>query len=111
MPSNFDEILGAAKAKPTPEVETEPTPSPAPAPKTRKTAKKRSPSPLPKQEKKTAMQQLIDKQAEKEPTVRITIDIPKSLHRRLSMFCAQNQTKKATVVRALLDEALQDIED
>ena len=43
---------------------------------------------------------------EREATVRITVDLPESLHKRLSIYCATSGNKKAEVVRVLLDEYL-----
>jgi hypothetical protein len=47
----------------------------------------------------------------KESTTRLTVDLPDSLHRRLSILAAKTGRKKAEIVRMLLDEALPDIED
>lgn len=42
----------------------------------------------------------------KESMKRLSIDIPASLHRELMMYCVQNETKAAQVVRGLLEEIL-----
>jgi KilA-N domain len=47
----------------------------------------------------------------KEPTVRLTIDLAESLHRKLSLLCARSGRSKADIVRMLLEEALQDVDD
>ncbi len=47
----------------------------------------------------------------KEPTVRITVDLAESMHRKLSLLAAQTGRKKAEIVRFLLDEALQEVEE
>lgn len=39
-----------------------------------------------------------------EPTVRMTFDLPKSLHRRVMLDCATNGVKMATVIRQMLEE-------
>ena len=39
-----------------------------------------------------------------EPTIRLTVDIPESLHSKLKAACAQNQQKIADVVRVMLEE-------
>lgn len=67
-----------------------------------------SPSP----EKTPSSSRLIDKlQAPpKEATVRFTVDLPESMHRKLSILAARTGKKKAEIVRLLLDETLQDIE-
>ncbi|NET31355.1 MAG: hypothetical protein F6K19_05055 [Cyanothece sp. SIO1E1] len=46
----------------------------------------------------------------KEATVRFTVDMPESMHRKLSLLAAQTGKKKVEIVRMLLDEALQDVE-
>jgi hypothetical protein len=45
---------------------------------------------------------------EKEATVRITVDLPKSMHQKLSMLSARTGKKKAEIVRMLLDDVLDD---
>jgi hypothetical protein len=45
---------------------------------------------------------------EKEATVRITVDLPKSMHQKLSMLSARTGKKKAEIVRMLLDNVLND---
>jgi hypothetical protein len=47
----------------------------------------------------------------KESTTRLTVDLPDSMHRRLSILAAKTGRKKAEIVRMLLDEALPGIED
>jgi len=42
--------------------------------------------------------------------IRLTIDLPKSMHRKLSVLAAKTGRKKAEIVRLLLDEAL-DVEE
>ena len=47
---------------------------------------------------------------DKEPTVRLTVDLSASLHRKLSLLAAKTGQKKAAIVRLLLNDALNDIE-
>jgi hypothetical protein len=47
----------------------------------------------------------------KEATTRFTVDLPLSMHRRLSILAAKTGRKKAEIVRMLLDEALSEVED
>jgi hypothetical protein len=47
----------------------------------------------------------------KEATVRITVDLAESMHRKLSLLSARTGKKKAEIVRFLLDEALKNVED
>lgn len=46
----------------------------------------------------------------KEATVRFTVDLPLSMHRKLSLLAARTGKKKAEIVRVLLDETLKDLE-
>ena len=46
-----------------------------------------------------------------EATKRFTVDLPESMHRKLSILVAKTGRTKADIVRVLLDEALKDIED
>ncbi len=46
----------------------------------------------------------------KEPTIRFTVDMSESLHRKLSMLAARTGRKKVDIVRMLLEEALKDVE-
>ena len=47
----------------------------------------------------------------KEATVRFTVDLPESMHRDLSILAAKRGVSKADIVRLLLDDALQDVND
>lgn len=47
----------------------------------------------------------------KEPTVRFTVDLSESMHRKLTMLAAKTGRKKADIVRLLLDEALIDVDE
>jgi hypothetical protein len=47
----------------------------------------------------------------KEATVRFTVDMPESMHRKLSMLAAKTGRKKVDIVRLLLEEALKDVEE
>jgi hypothetical protein len=42
------------------------------------------------------------------PTVRLTVDLPQSTHKKLSILCANTGMKKIEVVRMLLNDALKD---
>jgi len=50
-------------------------------------------------------------QSSKEPTIRLTADLPESMHRKLSVLAAKTGRKKVEIVRMLLDEALKDIDE
>ena len=45
----------------------------------------------------------------KEATIRFTVDLPASMHRKLSLLAARTGKKKAEIVRVLLDEALEEV--
>lgn len=47
----------------------------------------------------------------KEGTKRFTIDLRESVHRKLSILAAKTGRSKADIVRMLLDEALEDINE
>jgi hypothetical protein len=47
----------------------------------------------------------------KEATVRLTVDLTESMHRKLSLLSARTGRKKAVIVRMLLEEALEDVND
>ena len=60
--------------------------------------------------KKTSIVNKLQEE-EKEPTVRLTVDLPQSKHRKLSILAAKTGKKKAEIVRLLLDEALEEVEE
>jgi hypothetical protein len=66
-----------------------------------------TPSPQPKSSIMSQLQQVPPKEA----TVRLTVDLTESMHRKLSMLAARTGRKKAEIVRFLLDEALQEVEE
>ncbi len=84
-----------------PEVELEPEPEPELQPKVQKKSRTST-----KTKKKELNVNDRLQPVEREATVRITVDLPESLHKRLSIYCATSGNKKAEVVRVLLDEYL-----
>jgi hypothetical protein len=67
---------------------------------------------LPLQEKEeTLMSRLLEAPEQKEATIRFTVDLPESTHRKLSILAAKTGRKKAEIVRALLDNLLKDSND
>lgn len=60
---------------------------------------------------KTDLMSKLMQMAEKEPTVRLTVDLPESMHRSLSILCARTGKKKAEIVRMLLDDVLKKLND
>ncbi len=47
----------------------------------------------------------------KEPTKRFTIDLRESVHRKLSILAAKTGRSKADIIRMVLDDVLQDVEE
>lgn len=68
------------------------------------------PRPEPKPLKSSSLMDKLQIEA-KEPTKRFTIDLVESLHRKLSLLSQGTGKSKADIVRMLLEEALQDIEE
>jgi hypothetical protein len=66
-----------------------------------------TPTPQPKSSIMSQLQQVPPKEA----TVRLTVDLTESMHRKLSMMAARTGRKKAEIVRFLLDEALQEVDE
>jgi hypothetical protein len=64
--------------------------------------------PVPLQ-KESLMSKLME--PEKEATTRVTVDLPKSMHRKLSILCAKTGRTKVDIIRLLLAEALQEVDD
>ncbi len=71
----------------------------------------RADAPLDATEKALSDLPLLDKfqTPPKEATIRFTVDLPASMHRKLSLLAARTGKKKAEIVRVLLDEALEDV--
>ncbi len=55
------------------------------------------------------MDKLMSAPVQKEPTIRFTVDLTETMHRKLSILAARTGKKKAEIVRMLLDEALQEV--
>ena len=74
-----------------------------------KAAARSEPStPISLQPTTSLMSRLMQNTPEKEPTVRLTVDLPQSIHKKLSILCANTGMKKVEVVRMLLNDALKD---
>ncbi|MGL5806584.1 MAG: CopG family transcriptional regulator, partial [Xenococcaceae cyanobacterium] len=63
-----------------------------------------------KDRKKSIVEKLM-MTTEREATVRLTVDLPESMHRQLSYLAVKSGKKKAEIVRALIDELLQSIDE
>ncbi len=55
------------------------------------------------------MDKLMSAPVQKEPTIRLTVDLTETMHRNLSILAAKTGKKKAEIIRMLLDEALQEV--
>jgi ribosomal protein L23 len=66
--------------------------------------------PAEKQSKELSLMEKLQVEA-KEGTKRFTIDLRESVHRKLSILSAKTGRSKADIVRMLLDEALEDINE
>lgn len=47
----------------------------------------------------------------REATIRFTVDLPASMHRKLSILAARTGKKKAEIVRVLLEDVLKEVGD
>ncbi|MBE9044893.1 CopG family transcriptional regulator [Pleurocapsales cyanobacterium LEGE 10410] len=96
-----EEAAPAPDIEPEAEVTAEPEPTPTtPMPE----------KPAPKSNKESSLMQKLQLEA-KEPTKRFTIDLRESVHRKLSILAAKTGRSKADIVRMLLDDALEDINE
>ncbi|MGE5658143.1 MAG: CopG family transcriptional regulator [Actinomycetota bacterium] len=96
----------------TPELDTEPPPQSEaliPSPPELEATPPTPPAPKPTKKEPDFMSKL--QAPEKEPTVRFTVDMSESLHRKLSMLAARTGRKKVDIVRVLLEEGLKDVEE
>ncbi len=66
--------------------------------------------PAKKSNKESTLMQKLQLEA-KEPTKRFTIDLQESVHRKLSILAAKTGRTKADIVRMLLDDALENIDE
>ena len=60
--------------------------------------------------KTSLLDQLLEQPEPKEPTKRFTVDMPESMHRKLSILAAKSGRKKSEIVRVLLADLLDDID-
>ena len=66
--------------------------------------------PVKKPKKELSLMEKLQVEA-KEPTKRFTIDLRESVHRKLSILAAKTGRSKADIVRMLLDDALEDVNE
>jgi hypothetical protein len=67
------------------------------------------PQPTPPQE--PAFMNQLQAIEPKEPTKRFTVDLPESMHRKLSILAARTGRHKSEIVKFLLDQALKDVQE
>ena len=91
-----------------PIVETVETVADSTEPMVKAIANPETSAPVPPQSTTSLMSRLMQNTPEKEPTVRLTVDLPQSTHKKLSILCATTGMKKVEVVRMLLNDALKD---
>lgn len=90
-----------------PEVATSPAPQiPTVAPPVSEIL---APESLPIQSKESSLMSKLQA-PDKEATVRFTVDMSESLHRKLSMLAAKTGRKKVDIVRMLLEDGLKEFE-
>lgn len=94
----LDFVFGESKAPPNSTKNTLPT------------KRKSEKEPIPKESMSDIMDELLNK-PEKEATVRITVDLPQSLHRKLSIFAATSGHSKAHIIRTLLEPLLEQVNE
>jgi hypothetical protein len=68
-----------------------------------------APESLPPQSKESSLMSKLQA-PDKEATVRFTVDMSESLHRKLSMLAAKTGRKKVDIVRMLLEDGLKEVE-
>jgi hypothetical protein len=68
-----------------------------------------APEPVPIQSKEPSLMSKLQV-PDKEATVRFTVDMSETLHRKLSMLAARTGRKKVDIVRMLLEDGLKEVE-
>ncbi|MEG4505626.1 hypothetical protein QUA81_20250 [Microcoleus sp. F6_B4] len=68
-----------------------------------------APKPVPIQSKEPSLMSKLQA-PDKEATVRFTVDMSETLHRKLSMLAAKTGRKKVDIVRMLLEDGLKEVE-
>ncbi|MEA5511821.1 hypothetical protein VB715_18780 [Crocosphaera sp. UHCC 0190] len=70
-----------------------------------------SQQPVTIEEKKPSIMDKLQPIEQREATKRFTVDLPDSMHRKLSILAAKTGRTKADIVRVLLDDVLKDIDE
>ncbi|NMG11629.1 ribbon-helix-helix domain-containing protein [Brasilonema sp. UFV-L1] len=100
------EFVYGSKEQPEPQDEQEPKPEQETVPVTKPAVEPTSTQPT-----KFNLMSQLQPTTPKEATVRLTVDLPESMHRKLSVLAAKTGRKKAEIVRFLLDEALKEVNE
>ena len=100
IPNRSPDSKAAPKAEQPPASEEPESPPTSPEPATSKD----------KISKELSLMEKLQVQP-KEVTKRFTVDLPESMHRKLSILAARTGRTKADIVRLLLQDALKDVED
>lgn len=61
--------------------------------------------------KPSSMNRLLEATEQKEATKRFTVDLPESMHRKLSMLAARTGRTKADIIKTLLEDLLKGVND
>ncbi|MEG3952502.1 CopG family transcriptional regulator [Microcoleus sp. SVA1_A4] len=68
-----------------------------------------APHPVPVQSKEPSLMNKLQA-PDKEATVRFTVDMSETLHRKLSVLAAKTGRKKVDIVRMLLEDGLKEVD-
>lgn len=68
------------------------------------------PEPTPTEKPSSILSKMLEGET-KEPTIRFTVDMSESLHRKLSIFAARSGKSKAEIVRAIVEDALNQVSE
>lgn len=101
-------------AMPEPIPEPEPEPPAEPEPKPVRSQKAASKTAKPKPEPTTTTEDIMNSLMQTETperTIRFTVDMPESLHKKLSLLAAKSGRKKSDIVRTVLDSVLKDVSE
>ena len=111
-------VFGSDRAEetaPAPDIESEPPSFDKPEEIVTAESESTSITPMPekpakKSNKESSLMQKLQVEA-KEGTKRFTIDLRESVHRKLSILAAKTGRSKADIIRMVLDDVLEDVEE
>ena len=67
--------------------------------------------PTPVIKEQSLMSRLLETSEPKEATKRFTVDLPETMHRKLSILAAKTGRKKADIIKTLLEDLLKDLNE